>query len=354
MIFTFLAVLAAGPTVALRPEVGRADMSQQVAMVRSVFSDISGPKESMAAMQAAAGIVDGILAEAGNATEHISDDDAALLRDVIELVETNIYGSMDSAHKADEEALADGRAAVEACNADISARQAPTGDLGTLHEGVSGDQTELNRLQGLVDDETNNNASAWDTFDQHMQMINKAPACPDFPSKTMPSLDVYFEDSPYGAWFTHQAEEYADERALYVAADTALKAAIEDYNIQKVIRDTQYCDWKTELEAACDSFDTCFLETSDRFSKELVPRVQGDMSARIDNYRAGQTLVHQIKFLLADVQDQTTPAIATSRYEVDFPILPPKGECDLSVLQSADWVPFPECSGAGPGKPGKR
>ena len=47
-------------------------------------------------------------------------------------------------------------------------------------------------------------------------------------------------------------------------------------------------------------------------------RSTGDMNGRIENYKAGETLLHQIKFLLAEVADQETPAIATSRYELDF------------------------------------
>jgi len=205
------------------------------------------------------------------------------------------------------------------------------------------DQTELNRLQGVVDDETSNNASAWDTFNNHMQMISNPPACPGLPGRTMPQLDVFFEKSEYSIWFAHNEAAYAAARAKYVAADAALAAAIEAYNIQKAIRDTQYCDWKTELEAACASFDACFAEKSDDFNKRLVPRVQSDMNSRIEALKAGETLVHQIKFLLADVANQETPDIDTSRYELDFPILPPKGECDLSVLDDAKWVPTPEC-----------
>jgi len=302
----------------------------------------SNPQESKAALQAAAAIVDGILAETGNATEHMSDDDAALLREVISLIESSIYGSMDAAHTADENALADGVAAVEACNADISDRQS-TGDLAKLKQDVSDDQTELNRLQGVVDDETSNNASAWDTFDNHMQMINAPPACPAFPSRTMPALDVYFEKSEYSLWFAHQAAAYADAKSLYVAADAALTAAIEAYNIQKAIRDTQYCDWKVELEAACASFDACYAEKSDDFNKRLVPRVQSDMDSRIEALKAGETLIHQIKFLLADVANQETPDIDTSRYALDFPTLPPKGQCDLTVLDDAKWTPTPSC-----------
>jgi len=344
MLFTFLAALAACQTTAMRPELSRTRVSQRIATIGDVLSKISSPTESKAALQEAAGIVDGILAETGNATEHMSDDDAALLRSVIELVETTIYGSMDSAHAADEQALADGLRAVEQCSADIAARQAPTGDLGKIHQDVVDDQTELNRLQGVVDDQTELNATAWDTFNNHMQMISNPPACPGLPGRTMPQLDVFFEKSEYSMWFAHNEAAYAAEKAKYVAADAALAAAIEAYNIQKAIRDTQYCDWKVELKAACARFDRCFAEKSDDFNKILVPRVQSDMNSRIEALKAGETLVHQIKFLLADVANQETPDIATRRYELDFPILPPKGLCDLSVLTDEKWVPQPTCS----------
>ena len=56
---------------------------------------------------------------------------------------------------------------------------------------------------------------------------------------------------------------YADARVLYTDAGAALTAAIDAYNIQHVICDTQYCDWKAELEAACASFEACFAEKSD-------------------------------------------------------------------------------------------
>jgi len=299
----------------------------------------------MTALRAAAGVVETIMAETGNATEHMSDDDASLLRSVIDLVESTIYGSMDSAHTADEQALAAGVAAVEQCNADIAARQAPTGDLGKLHQNVEDAQNELDRLQGVVDVETGNNASAWDTFDKHMQMISNPPACPDIPGRTMPQLDVFFEESAYSTWFAQNQAAYTAARALYTAADAALAAAIDAYNLQKAVRDVRYCDWSTELEAACASFDSCYDEKSDDFNKRLVPQVQGDMNQRIEAFKAGETLVHQIKFLLADTATQETPPIATSRYEMDFPTLPPKGECDLSVLASAAWVPVVNCAG---------
>jgi len=343
MLFTFLAALAACQTTAMRPQLSRTKVSQKIASVGDLVSKISSPKESRAALQAAAGIVDGILAEAGNATEHMSDDDATLLRSVIDLVEKTIYGSMDSAHAADVKTLNDLKAAVEQCNVDITARQAADGDLGQLHQHVLDKQTELNRLQGVVDDKTQANATQWQQFDQHMQMIAAPPACPGLPARTMPSLDVYFEKSEYSIWFAAQQAAYDTARDKYTAADSALQAAIEGYNIQKAVRDVQYCDYKAELNAACARFDKCFDGASASFNEE-VPIVTSDMNQRIEILKAGDTLVQQIKFLLAESKTRETPPSDTSRYTIAFPLLSVKADCDLTVLDHDSWVPQPTCS----------
>jgi len=343
MHFTILATLAACQATGMRPELSRTKMSQKIATVGDLVSKISDSQDSRAALQAASGILDGILAEAGNATEHMSDDDAALLRSVIELVEKSIYGSMDSAHTADTKSLNDAKAAVEQCNIDIVARQAADGDLGQLHQHVTDKQTELNRLQGIVDEKTLANATEWERYDQHMQMIAAPPACPGLPSRTMPALDVYFEKSEYSIWFAAQKAAYDTARDKYTAADGALQTAIESYNIQKAVRDTQYCDWKAELHAACAQFDVCFETASGEFNA-LVPRVTTDMNQRIENLKAGDTLVQQIKFLLAESKTRETPASDVSRYTIAFPLLSVKADCDLTVLDDDSWVPQPSCS----------
>jgi len=343
MLFKILATLAACPTSAMRPELSRTRLSQNIATVGDLVSKISDAKESKAALQAASGILDGILAEAGNATEHMSDDDAALLRSVIELVEDAIYGSMDNAHKADGTALNDAKAAVDQCNVDITDRQATDGDLGQLHQHVTDKQTELDRLQGVVDDKTAANATEWENFNNHMQMISAPPACPGLPARTMPALDVYFEKSDYAIWFAAQQAAYDTVRDKYVAADSALQAAVQAYNIQKAVRDTQYCDWKSELEAACAQFDVCFQTKSAAFN-ELVPVVTSDMNQRIENLKAGDTLIQQIKFLLGDSKTRETAASDVSRFTLAFPVLPVKTECDLTVLDDAAWVPQPACT----------
>jgi len=344
MRFTLLAALG-WQSSAVRPEVGRASVSQRVASVADLLSTISSPSDSLLALKGATGIVDGILAEGPD--DHISDDDAQLLRQVVDLVEKSIYTSMDSSHTADEDDLAAAVAAAASCNAEIAGRQAPEGDLGKLHQHVQDKQTELDRLQGIVDEKTEANNTKWAEFDSHMQMISDPPACPGFPARTMPALDVYFEKSEYSIWFAAQQYKYNEVRDAFTAADSALEDAIQAYDVQKAVRDTQYCDWKTELEAACAAFDKCFSDASDHYTKVVVPRVTAAMNSRIEVKKAGDTLVHQIKFLLGDVDDQQTPDIDTSRYELTFPDLPAKGLCDLSPLDSDEWVPEPDCTKTG-------
>jgi len=75
----------------------------------------------------------------------------------------------------------------------------------------------------------------------------------------------------------------------------------------------------------------------------VKPAVEEDMRARIEAYKAGETIKHQIRFLLATEADQATPAINTDRYTIAFPAVPAKQACDMSALDDAAWVPTPDC-----------
>jgi len=156
-------------------------------------------------------------------------------------------------------------------------------------------------------------------------------------------LDVYFEKSEYSIWFAAQQAAYDTARDKYTAADSALQAAIEAYNIQKAVRDVQYCDYKAELTAACARFDKCFDDASASLSEE-VPIVTADMNQRIEILKAGDTLIQQIKFLLAESKARETPPSDISRYTIAFPLLSVKADCDLTVLDDDSWVPQPTCS----------
>jgi len=364
MLFKLISGLAV--CQAMRPELRRASGSISLAHASELATSLSSA-DNLAAVKAASGIVDklldeyhvehssdqaAILAEMANATEHMSVEDQELLRSVIVLVETTIYGSMDQSSAADQASLNHAVDDTELCNTDIAFRQSSEGDLGALNDKTRVEQTELDRLQIVVDQKTAANASAWDALSLHMAHISDPPNCPGLPARTMPALDVYFESSDYSIWYSAQQSAYNSERDAFTGTDEALQEAIAAFNIHLATRNTQFCDYKGELVAACAAFDLCFSEKSAFYNNELTPRVTTDMNSRIEVFKSGEELVHQVKFLLGDVATQEAPETDPSRYVLTFPALPAKGSCDLTVLDDAIWVPEPECADeAGPGKP---
>merc|ERR1740139_1387649 len=203
MISTFLTAAAFYQTAAVRPE--RAGAGSAATMGLSKVGDLLEPARVLAssmntletsqAIKAASGIVDKILLQQGNATKHMEAEDKTLLQQVVDLMTTTVYGSMDSSHTADEGSLSASIADIEKCNTDIANRQSATGDLGRMHRGVKNKQEELNSLQLVVDAKTAANNSAWEVLAIHMSLIANPPAVPAFPARTMGALNVYFEHS---------------------------------------------------------------------------------------------------------------------------------------------------------------
>lgn len=349
MLSIFLAAAALCHASAVRPERMAGKSVTHTARIGDLLEPAGAlaksknPSDTLAAVRAASGIVNSILLQSGNATEHMSEGDQKLLKQVIELMDQSIYGSMNASHAADERTLSGAIADIEQCNTNIANRQAAAGDLGLMLQSVRTKQGELNDLQDIVDKKTAGNVSAWKAFRLHMDLIQDPPKVPDFPSRTMGALDVYFERSPFCLWYDSQQDEYVIKRDKFVAADLALKQALEAYSLGKAKRDVQYCDWKTELEGACATFDDCHSTKSTFYTNELKPRVKTDMEARIEAYKAGETLIQQIKFLLGTSKTRETPPVSSSRYAIDFPPVPSKGTCDLSPLSSSEWVPSVDC-----------
>ena len=73
--------------------------------------------------------------------------------------------------------------------------------------------------------------------------------------------------------------------------------------------------------------------------------VVGDEDDRIECYKAGDTIIYQINFLMVLAETTETPTIDSSRNEIDFSALPPKGIHDLNPLDSEAFVPKPVRSG---------
>merc|ERR1719510_1289705 len=297
------------------------------------------PSDTMAALTAASAIVHDIMLEAGNATEHLTSENQKVLEEVMEMIRTRMYGSMRDAHHSDEDALKGAIDDLLKCNADIAGLQSSTGLLGKLHQAAKEAQKELDRLGGIVETKTEINRTTWEKFQNHMDLIGAPPDCTALPARTMPTLDVFFEKSAYSLWFAAQQPRYFEVRDIWKAAREALLVAIDKYNIQQAKLDIHYCDWKTELEAACGRFDQCWAKGVAYYNDDLTPRVTSSMQRRIEAFKAGETLIRQIEFLLAKKDSSETGEIDASIYRVDFPALPQKEVCDLSPLTSSIWNP---------------
>lgn len=310
------------------------------------LSPHADPRQSIDDVKA---VMEGVLLDAGNATEHMSDDEKALLNSVIDVIESTIYASMDSSHTADEAALANAVAAAAACNADFTGRIAPGGDLGQLRASVVGLQDELNLLRGEVDSKTATERTEWTRLSNHMAALSDAPSCSPVPDRTKASLHAYFEQSAFATWYAGQQEEWASIEDAYDAAEEALKHAEESYALGLAKRDTGYCFWKAELDSGCTSFDECFQGKSSSYVDTVTPAVVESMNARIEAFKAGEVVVAQIKFLLGLSADSTLPEVNTSRYELDFPTLPSQVSCNLEE-DLGDPIFFPSVVCATSGK----
>jgi len=338
-----LSVFAASCSLALRPDAQLASVSKRIAAIGDLASQMTNPKDSLVALKKIGSQVSALIEANGPIDTHTDADDRSVLESVIPLIQNTVYDSMTASHNSD---IADLNAAINAadsCNQDIASRQSPEGDLGSLLSETQVKQGALDKLGDDVDAATVENETKWGEFDTHMQMISEPPPCSELPARTMQALDVFFETSAYANWFAVQQPAYHTQRDAFTAANIALENAILQYNLKKAERDTQFCDYKTELEAACAAFDTCFSEKSDFFTDTLVPRVTGDMNTRKKVKESGDIVIHQIKFLLGTVGEQAAPAADTTAYQITFPELPAKGLCDLSTLADASWEPPPEC-----------
>merc|ERR1719414_774516 len=151
MRFTLL-LLAACQTCAMRPELKRAALSKGIARIGDIMSQISTPTQPLKELSEATSVLNEILAESGNATEHMSDTDQELLRSVIKFVEDTLYETCDAAHVSNNRDLRQAIGAVHECNADIDRRQSDGGDLGDFKSQTRGQQTELNRRSGGLQD----------------------------------------------------------------------------------------------------------------------------------------------------------------------------------------------------------
>jgi len=337
MLFSVLAMVAAVPGLALRPQ-----HSNSASFARLSETMNTGTTDEMTFLKDASSVVNDILLQAGNATEHLSPEDEELLEKV-KVVINDMTDSMKRTQKGDEDDLQMRWDAIEACNANIEHRQSEQGDLGMLHKTAVGLQIELNLQRGIVTEKTHDNDTQWGLFYSHMTTISDAPACPDFPNpKGMAQFDVYFKNSLYSIWWAGARPPYFASRDRYLAADAALRRAIAEYNIIKAKLDVKYCDYKFELEAACARYEKCYASAVDSYNTK-VEDVKIIVAKNLEIIKAAKTLLAQVRFLLAQQKTRETPPYDASDWEVAFKAVPDKSLCNLGTLSSPSWVPPITC-----------
>jgi len=325
------------PFLALRPQ-----HSNSASFARLAETMKTGTTDDITFLKDASSVVNDVLLQAGNATEHLTDTDKELLEEVKDVIQ-NMTDSMRRNQKGDVADLEMRWNAISLCNAEIEARQHPTGDLGRLYTEAADLQKELNQLREVVKHKTDDNDTYWGEFQDHMQTINNAPACPDFPNpRGMAQLDVYFKMSMYSAWWTAERSPYFERRDRYLEADAALRRAIEAYNIHKAELDVKFCDYKVELEAACAIYEQCYASKVGLYNTKVAD-VQITVANNLQIIKAAETLLAQVRFLLAQQKTRETPPYSTSEWEVAYLAVPPKTLCDLSTLTSPSWVPPITC-----------
>jgi len=341
MLSTLITGTAVMQAFAMRP----AAKSGSVMLARLAETMQEHPADEMAAVTAASTIVNDVMLEAGNATEHLSADNQETLTKVMNMIKKVMYGSMNDADEADRGDLKHAIENLVDCNTNIAGLQSPTGLLGKFRKAAENAQKDLNGLSTTVMEKAALNQSAWTNFSDLMDTHDPPPSCPGLPARpqrTMPLLDQYFAKSEYKIWFAARQPVYHTTRDVWLAADQAHAEAIEAYNMQKAKLDVAYCDWKNDLEFECANFETCWATGVDNYNN-LKARVDGSVQRRKAAFKAGETLIVQIKFLLAMKDSSETGDIDASKYTIAFKSLPEKEDCDMTPLKADIWNPPIDC-----------
>jgi len=323
----------------LRPQLTNSASFARLAETLSIAAS-----DEMTFLEDASSVVNDILLQGGNATEHLTDADQELLEKVKTVIQESMYGNMRSVQESDKEDLQALLDHISACNAGIKARQSSTGDLGLIHQEAVQMQEHLTWLQGEMDEKTRDNETLWGKFDDYMQTgIGEAPRCPDFPTpRGMAQLDVYFEKSDYSVWWIMRQKPYHDHRNRFDAADKALRKAIAAYNIRAAELQVKYCDYKNELEEACESHEDCYASRVHAYN-EKVAGVKIRVAKNLEIVKAAETLLAQVRFLLAQQKDRETREYSTSEWKITYHAVPEKTLCNLSTLTASTWNPPISC-----------
>merc|ERR1719330_1991077 len=273
----FLVVAAVPQALGMRPSASASARSSQIAHLRDLATVAPDASDPTSALQEVASVVNSIMLQEGNATDHLTAEDQEVLKQVIDMLRTKMYVSMDQAQDTDKATLAAAIQRIKDCYAAFEAEVAPGGDIKVLEDGARAYQIELNGLQVDVDVAIQKNATAWSNLQTHMSLISDAPHCPGLPNpRVMVALDVYFQSSQYATWWVAQKAAYEPIRDAYIEAHRLLLEALRAYAIGLAERNVAYCDWEKAHYVNVDK-----------------PETEKRMNMRIEAYKAGETIIHQ-------------------------------------------------------------
>lgn len=342
----------ASPGIAVRPErAHKADTAASVSGRVAALADLAKAaatqtSDPAAGLTSAQSLVEGLTKD-GNATEHMSSENLAVLNEVIKIINSTIYASMDADHRSDKKSLADAVDAMSSCHETLTDRQSPSGDIGGLEEDAFASQLEQNRLSDDLDKKKAENETAWNALVAHMGGL-QAGQCTSLPNKrTTTNLDSYYADNSatdqFIAQYIAQKKVYEEKRDAQMTSKTALEKAQTQFDSNRQLLRSQFCDWKRVLVSACSGYDTCYASKSKLLS-DLIERVAANKKSRMDVFRAGENIVAHIKFLIGKGQKIEAVDVDAKRYELEMPKVPEKETCDVSGLTDSRWKPAIDCS----------
>jgi len=284
-----------------------------------------------------------------NATEHLDDDQIETLKEVLDMINTTIFKSMDLAHGTDQRELKRLADEISNCNTDIETRLGDTGDIGIMHQRATEFQAQCADNMSVVEDKGNVQAGVASQFNTHVNQIPEAPDCSQLPKPTTEvTLDAFFTASSYVAWFGAQQERYHEKSDAMKAAREDLATA--ELNLAKCRSSltVEYCDWKTALESGCAYFNDCYDDRLDEFNTQ-VAKSNSSMHLRMRAYQAGRAIQSHISYLLGLSKfEENATQVDTSGYQLEFPMPASKGSCPLGPLTDAQWTPAIVCSETNP------
>lgn len=336
-----------GASLAMRPELIKAtELIQQGELLRNLSTAMSNGLVDLHEVERASGE---LVRRQGNATAHMTDKEAQLIRDIIKIIRESIYSSMTSSHNEEQREVADALERVDFCNIGTSNDLARTGVVGKLLDETKNIQNAYQQIDAEEKAFTATRDQKLSALNDHMSNAPRAPgSCSDLPQLDIPHWDVFFESNSYVTWFLGQQEAFKQKRDEHKQAELDL-AAKSDLKTQVGAElSTEYCAFKLVLGTTCDTHDTCY-ETETMALDAIKERVKGTSEGRQRAFESGERAIAHLQFLLGAAESPDAGHVDSSRYQLSFADTPDKLACEIEQPSWEDFLAT-ACVEA-PGKP---